>query len=96
MEDSLALKLLDIYQNYIFEIDIENSEEIKIVEKLDFLLNKYLEDYFFRKDMNSRLLNIRVKKSSRNIIKNIVEGVIEAFESYEMGYTRNIYFARWI
>ena len=94
--DRITANLIEIYKSYIFNININDNEEIERVEKLDFVLNKYLEDYFFRKDMKNRLLDIRVKKGSSNIIKTIVDNIIIAFESYEMGYTRNIYFARWI
>ena len=63
--------------------------------KLDFALNKYLEDYYFRKEMRRGLMEIRVKKD-QDIIKSIVSSIINLSENYEMGYTRNIYFARWI
>ena len=94
-DDNITLKLIKIYKNYIFNIDINDSEDIERIEKLDYVLNKYLEDYYFRKEMNSKLLSFKVNKES-NIMKTIVQGIIDAFESYEMGYTRNIYFARWI
>lgn len=95
-DDSITLKLIEVYRNFIFNIDINNPEEIKLVEKIDFVINKYIEDYFFRKDMQSRLLNIRIKKSASNILEQLVASIIDAFDSYESGYTRNIYFARWI
>ena len=94
--DRITSKLISIYKNYIFNIDINNEEEIKRVEKIDFVLNKYIEDYFFRKDMQNRVLSIKVNKESNNLLKSVVDGIITAFDSYEMDYTRNIYFARWI
>lgn len=95
-DDGITLKLIEVYKDYIFNIDINNNEDIESIEKFDFVLNKYLEDYFFRKDMKGRLLNIKIKKNSKDFVKEIVNGIILAFDSYEMGYTRNIYFARWI
>ena len=95
-DDNISLKLIEIYKNYIFNIDINNEEELTMASKIDYVINKYIEDYFFRKDMKNRLLNIKVRKDSNNFIKTIVEGIIDAFENYETGYTRNIYFARWI
>ena len=95
-DDSITLKLIEVYKNYVFNIDINNTDDVKSVEKFDFVVNKYLEDYFFRKDMQSRLLNIRIKKSASNVLEQLVESIIDAFDSYETGYTRNIYFARWI
>ena len=95
-DDNISYKLIDMYKNYVFSIDINNEEDIQRVEKIDYVLNKYIEDYFFRKDIRNRILNIRVKKDANNLLKNLVDGVIRAFDSYEMDYTRNIYFARWI
>ena len=94
-DDNISSKLIEVYKNYIFNIDIDNEDNLRRVEKIDFVLNKYIDDYFFRKDMKNRLLNVKVNKDN-NFLKNIVEGVISAFDSYEMDYTRNIYFARWI
>ncbi len=95
-DDTITYKLIEVYKNYIFDIDPSNAEDIKTVEKIDFVLNKYIDDYFFRKDMRARLLNIKVNKNSNNFVKNIILSIINAFDSYEMDYTRNIYFARWI
>lgn len=94
-DDNISAKLIDIYENFIFDIDVDSSSDVKLVEKLDFVINKYIEDYSFRKEMQRRLLNIRVKQSD-NLLKMIVDGIITAYDSYETGYTRNIYFARWI
>lgn len=95
-DDIITLKLIEIYKNFIFSIDIENNEDLKMAEKLDFVLNKYIEDYYFRKDMKERLMNLKASKKNPNITKWLADKIIDAFESYESGYTRNIYFARWI
>jgi len=95
-EDFISQKLIEIYKDFIFEIDLTDKTDIKMVQQLDFVINKYIEDYYFRKEMQIGMQNIRVKRSSDNLMKNIVESVIECFDSYEMSYTRTIYFARWI
>ena len=94
-EDSISAKLIGIYENFIFDVDVESQSDIKTVEKLDFVINKYIDDYSFRKEMQRSLLSIRVRQSD-NIMKMIVDGIITAYDCYETGYTRNIYFARWI
>ena len=95
-EDFISQKLISIYKDFIFEIDINNKADVKMTEQLDFVINKYIEDYYFRKEMQIGMKNIRVRKNSENITKNIVESVIECFDTYELSYTRTIYFARWI
>ena len=95
IEDKLTIKLIDIYKSYIFNNDFNNEEDLIKIEKFDSVINKYLNDYHFRKDMADKLLNIKVKSNSNSLINTIVDKIIELFDNYEMGYTRNIYFARW-
>ena len=94
-EDYISLKIVNIYSDYIFNIDENNSEEIKKIEELDIILSKYIDDYVFRKEIKEGLLNIKVKRGT-NIIETIVNALLHLFEKYEEGYTRNIYFARWV
>lgn len=94
-DDYISAKLIEIYREFIFSVDIDNSDEINKLEKIDYVLNKYIEDYTFRKQMQKDVLSIRVK-AGNNFIKNTVDAIINSYENYEYGYTRNIYFARWI
>ena len=94
-EDFISLKLISIYEDYIFNIDINNEKEINKIKELDQILLKYIDDYLFRKEIKNSILKIKVRKGS-NIIETIVDSLISIFENYEDGYTRNIYFARWI
>lgn len=94
-DDYISEKLVQIYKDFIFGIDLNNKEDIEMVKQIDFVINKYIEDYYFRKEMQRSMIDIRVKKSS-NIVRDIAQGIINCFDSYESGYTRNIYFARWI
>ncbi len=93
--DKLTAMLIEIYRNYIFSIDPSSAIDIKKVEKLDDILMKYLDDYFFQKEMKNGLMNIKVGKTP-DILAILVEKILELFDNYETGYTRNIYFARWI
>ena len=90
-DDLITKKLISIYEEYIFD----NNNNIKEIEKLDYAVNKYIEDYFFRKEMRRGLMELRVRKGE-NILNLIVQGIINLCENYDMGWTRNIYFARWI
>ena len=94
-DDYITEKLLNTYEDYIFNIDIHDEEEVKRIEILDLIINKYIDDYSFRKEIKSRVRDIRVARGD-NIIESIVNALIKLFENYEEGYTRNIYFARWI
>ncbi|MDD2409158.1 MAG: hypothetical protein PHD03_00330 [Bacilli bacterium] len=93
--DYISEKLVKIYKDFIFDIDLENEDDIYMVKQMDFVVNKYIEDYYFRKEMQRSMINIRVKKSSQ-LVRDIAQSIINCFDLYENGYTRNIYFARWI
>lgn len=94
-DDYISEKLVQIYKDFIFNIDLDNDEDINMIKQMDLVINKYMEDYYFRKEMQRSMLNIRVQKTD-NLIRDIAECIINCFDSYESGYTRNIYFARWI
>lgn len=94
-DDYITQKLISIYEDYIFNINETNEDEVQKIKNLDKILFKYIEDYTFRKDIKASVLNIRVRRGV-DIIETIVNNLITLFENYEDGYTRNIYFARWI
>lgn len=94
-DDYITLKIISIYEDYIFSVDEKNSDDIKLVSLLDNVVFKYIDDYNFRKEVRNGLLNLKVKRGS-NVINIIVDSIISLYNSYEDGYTRNIYFARWI
>lgn len=94
-DDYITLKLITIYEDYIFNIDEKDNDSLEKIKSLDKILAKYVEDYTFRKEIKKEVLNIRVKRGT-DIIETIINSLISLFDNYEDGYTRNIYFARWI
>ncbi|MGM9834209.1 MAG: hypothetical protein ACI31M_00290 [Bacilli bacterium] len=95
-DDSLSERLINIYEKFIFNIDIANEEDVKIASQIDKVLARYIEDYQFRKEMKYSLQQLKISKSTTNILKSIVEGLIHIFDQYEEGATRKIYISRWI
>ena len=93
--DYVTDKLISVYEDYIFNIDIKNKESLDKVRELDLILGKYVDDYSFRKEIKQGVLNIKVVRGT-NLMESIVDALISLFQKYEEGYTRNIYFARWI
>lgn len=95
-DDYISEKLINIYESYIFNIDITNSDDINTVKKIDFVLGKYIDDYLFRRKMQLEIVNVKVKKSCTDILRAVVESIITIFNRYEEETTRNIYISRWI
>lgn len=94
-DDKLSEKLIDIYQEYVFKVDLTNKKEVVKLEQLDIALSKYIEDYFFRRELKTEMKRIKVRKDE-DILKAIVNWIIRVFDNYEEGFTKNIYFSRWL
>lgn len=94
-DDKLSEKLIDVYQEYVFKVDVSNKQDVAKLKQLDSILSKYIDDYIFRKELKSEMQKIKVRKDE-DILSAIVSWIIKVFDNYEEGYTRNIYFSRWI
>ncbi len=94
-DDKLSEKLIDIYQEYVFKVDLTNKNQVVKLEQLDIVLGKYIEDHFFRKELRVEMKRIKVRKDE-DILNAIVNWIIKVFDNYEEGYTKNIYFSRWL
>lgn len=93
--DIISEKLITIYKNYVFSINVENKEEIEKVQDLDRVLANYINDYLFRNTLQKEIITVKVKKDN-NIIKNLVDAIINIFTNYEEYTTRKIYISKWI
>lgn len=94
-DDELSERLIKVYHDYVFRVDLANRVEITKLEAIDAVLAKYIDDYFFRKELKNEMKQIRIRKDEDKLTA-IVNWIIKVFDNYEVGYTRNIYFSRWI
>ena len=95
-DDVISKKLIKLYQQYIFRIDINNPEDVESVINLDKVVSKYIDDYLFRKEMQKQIVQIRIKKDAKDILKEIIRSIIKIFDNYEEYTTRVIYISKWI
>lgn len=95
-EDGITSKLISVYREYIFHIDLKSEEDIELVKHLDKVLSKYIDDYTFRKTLQEKILTIKILKNTTDILKAFVKSIIDIFEDYEEYTTRVIYISRWI
>ena len=93
-DDELSQRLIDVYKDFVFKVDLSNKNEVAKLEQIDKILDKYISDYFFRKELRNEMKKIKVRKDE-DILTAIVDWIIKVFDNYEVGYTRNIYFSRW-
>ena len=95
-EDYISSKLIQVYKDFIFSSNINNSEEVKKVTDIDYVLGRYIDDYTFRKELRVEIIHVKVKKTCTNILKAIVESIIHIFDNYLENSTKKIKIARWI
>lgn len=94
-EDFITEKLIKIYKKFVFNVDINNTNEVNKVVELDNILNLYIEDYEFRGELQKEIVKVKVKKDS-NILVSLIESIIKIFTDYEEYTTKKIYIAKWI
>lgn len=95
-DDKISDKIVKLYQKYIFKIDINDNEDIERIKQLDQVVNKYIDDFSFRKEMQKQIVTIKVAKNATDILKEIIKSIIKIFDNYEEYTTRVIYISRWI
>ena len=94
--DYMSDKIIEIFQHYIFSIDIRNKLEIKKISSLNKAIVRYFDDREFKTILTNFLLALKVPKGTKNVVSIIVDNIIEQHLKYMEGFTRNIYIPRWI
>lgn len=94
-DDLISEKLIDIYEKFIFSVDISSANNVIKIEKLDKMLYKYINDYCFREQVKTDMMRIRVQKGE-NVLDTIVSAILGFFDSYEKTSIRKVQVTRWI
>ena len=90
------LEKAKMYKEYIFKVDININENIIEIGKLDEAVSKYIDDYIFRKELKKGLQELKVKNDCKDILKFVIDYIINLFNRYKASNTRVIYISRWI
>ena len=94
--DYMSDKVIEIYQSFIFSINVRSKAELKKAVDLNTSVARYFDDREFRTLLNNYLKSLKVSKSEKNIISYIANSIIKQYEKYMEGFTRNLYIPRWI
>lgn len=95
-DDLISAKLIRVYKDYVFKVNINSSEEVDELIHFDYVLGKYIDDYNFRKELKQEIVHVKIKKSSTDILRAIVASILKIFDNYLENSTRKITIARWI
>ena len=94
--DELTSKIIYLYREYIFKIDVNNIEEIEEVIKLDEAVMKYINDYLFRNEVQNKIVKVKVHRDCKDILKYFIDEIVKIFNGYDEYTTKIMTFSRWI
>ena len=94
--DYMMDKVIGVYQTYIFSVNVNNKADLKSVNSLNNAVARYIDDREFKKILNNFLVSLKVAKSETNVIGFIAKKIIQEYEKYMEGWTRNLYIPRWV
>lgn len=94
--DLMTDKIIQIYQNYIFTINIKDKAQVKRVTTLNSAVARYFDDREFKTLLTNVLVSLKVPKGTKDVVDIIVSTIITEYEKYLEGFTRNLYIPRWI
>ncbi len=95
-DDIVTGKLIQIYSEFVFSVNINKKEDLEILEKINEAIGKYFSSDDFKKELTKSIVEMKVKKDIDNVLSYIVKCINKAYEKYLESYTRNIYIPRWI
>ena len=94
--DYMSDKVIQIYQTFIFSINVKNKSDIKKITDLNNAVARFFDDREFKTYLTNFLIGLKVSKSETNVMRYIAEAIIKQYEKYLEGFTRNLYISRWI
>lgn len=94
--DTMSDKVIEIYQSFIFSIDINVKEELKLITQLNKAVCRYFDDREFKKMLTLSLMALRLPKSTKDVLGAIAREIIKQYNKYMEGFTRNLYIPKWI
>lgn len=94
--DPVSIKLIQIFQEYTFIIDVNDEKQRKLLKQFSDALNKYFEDGEFKKELINTISTLKIRVGTENVLEFIVKKIIESYDKYLEYYTRNLYIPRWI
>lgn len=94
--DVVTDKLITIYRDFIFKVNVTDAKDVQMMQEFDNVLIKYIDDYLFRKELKKEIIQIKIKRSCKDILRTIVKSVLDIFDNYLYNTTRKVTIARWL
>lgn len=94
--DVVTGKLIQIYSEFVFSVNVNNKEELNELEKINEAMTKYFSNEDFRRELTKLITEMKIKKDIDNILFYIVKSINKTYKKYLENYTRNLYIPKWI
>ncbi len=90
-DDYISEMLLKNYQTSIYNVDLTNKEEVKMLKKIDNIMKIYIVDQNFFQFINCNLDNME-----DNYIQDINTILINEYEKFKKTMVKAVETSRWI
>jgi hypothetical protein len=93
-KDEISKQIISQYQEFVFSIDINNEEDKKKLLSANKVLERYINDYKFAKELNLYMNKENKIKDLEK--KELMQIIIDFAENYEEEALRHISTTRWL
>jgi len=93
--DEISRTLINQYQEYVFDTNIDNSEEMNTLELVNKVFEKYINDYNFAKTLRKHL-SYYFNKNNNIRTKKLMQEIVTFTAQYEEESLKHIVNTRWI
>ncbi len=90
-DDYISEMLIKNYQTSIYNVDLNNKIEIKMLKKIDNIMNLYIIDQNF-----CQLVKNRLSDMEDNYIQDLNTILINEYNNYQNDVVKSIETSRWI
>lgn len=95
-DDSMTENIIILYREFIFRIKVLNEPDIKYLVNLDEAMKRYIDDYYFRIDLQDCMKAIKLSHDTNDVIRIFLNKVVEFYNNYHNCSNRSKYNSRWI
>ena len=74
--DYMSAKVIQVYQSFIFSINIKNKTDIKKITSLNNAVARFFDDREFKTYLTGFLETLKVSKGEKDVMRYISEAII--------------------
>jgi len=95
-DDLLTKKIIEIYEEYIFKVDILDKKQVKFTKELDEAIYFYISDYRFEKELKNTLDIPSIVKKSFKLKDDLLAYIVDYHKEYKLKKIEKPIVTQWI